>query len=148
MYCGGRNMYTRCTRCIMYTRVSVHVYAWPHVNTSRECRDPRRKQERERERAIRERERERGGRQRGGRGGESTMIQSIVEHIMSGPFLFFGILVWNSFLVAARTSQSASTTAAGSRQLAESSEQQASSTSSVTATAAAACDCVSSAVGC
>ena len=72
------------------------------------------------------------------------MIQSIVEHIMSGPFLFFGILVWNSFLVAARTSQSASTTAAGSRQLAESSEQQA----SVTATAAAACDCVSSAVGC
>ena len=133
-------MYTRCTRCIMYTRVSVHVYAWPHVNTSRECRDPRRKQERERERAIRERERERGGRQRGGRGGESTMIQSIVEHIMSGPFLFFGVLVWNS----ARTSQSASTTAAGSRQLAESSEQQA----SVTATAAAACDCVSSAVDC
>ena len=60
-------MYTRCTRCIMYTRVSVHVYAWPHVNTSRECRDPRRKQEREREREPfeREKEREGGGREEG-----------------------------------------------------------------------------------
>ena len=49
----------------MYTRVSVHVYAWPHVNTSRECRDPRRKQEREREPFEREKEREGGGREEG-----------------------------------------------------------------------------------